>query len=470
MDREKKLVKNTIILFIGSFFTKIVKYFLLPIYTGYLTTTEYGTVELYNTIINLFVPIIGLQIEHGIFRFLVSNRNNETEKSKFISSVIVFTVVSTIVSFIIFCIFSSFIKIGYRWLLIANLILCNGSSLVLQISRGLGENKEYSITSFLVALTTIVFNMLFLMGINMKIDGVLYGSVIGYAVGIIYLFMRLKLYKYISVKDVDKLYLKKMLKYSMPMIPNTLSWWVFSSSDRIIISIFCGLSATGILSVAYKFSNIGIMIYTIFNLSITESIVLHINDDDISEYYNKIYNIIGGLFVLMTAVLLSTMPIMYNLLVNKSFNSAYGLIPIAVIATLFQVFATMLGTVYIAKNNTKSVAITSIWSAVINIVSDLIMVYFVGIYAAIISTLLSYVLLFVYRLIDVNKKYFRVKIKKELIINTIFIVVIIAPLYYIEDLYVKILNFVISIAISLLINKKGLCMIKLLFKKRFKRI
>ena len=86
MSKGKELAKNTIILFIGVFFTKIIQYFLLPVYTGYLTTEEYGTVDLFNTIISLLIPIIGLQIEQGVFRYLISNRKNRDRQKEYISS------------------------------------------------------------------------------------------------------------------------------------------------------------------------------------------------------------------------------------------------------------------------------------------------------------------------------------------------------------------------------------------------
>ena len=106
----------------------------------------------------------------------------------------------------------------------------------MQVSRGLGNNKAYSISGVITSITTILFNILFLVGIGLKIDGMLYGSAIGYIIGIIYLFIKLKLFKYISINSISKKAFNNMMKYSLPMIPNTISWWIFSSSDRIIVS------------------------------------------------------------------------------------------------------------------------------------------------------------------------------------------------------------------------------------------
>ena len=462
MSKGKELAKNTIILFIGVFFTKIIQYFLLPVYTGYLTTEEYGTVDLFNTIISLLIPIIGLQIEQGVFRYLISNRKNRDRQKEYISSSFIFIVLSCIFFAIICFIFNLFINNEYKIIVEFNLFMSLLSTYLMQLSRGLGDNKNYSISTVITSVGTIMFNILFIVGIGLKIDGMLYGSFIGYILGIFYLIVRLKVFDYISIKLVNTKALKEMLSYSLPMIPNTLSWWVFSSSDRFIVSSFIGLSETGLLSIAYKFSNIGIIIYNIFNMSITESISLHIDDEDIDEYFNKIYSTIGQFFISFCSILIAFMPIAFYILINKNYNDAYGLIPIAILATEFQVLVGMLGTVYVAKKNTKNIAITSIVAAIVNIVSDILLIKYIGVYAAVVSTLLSYFVLFVYRFYDVNNRYIKLKTNILMILNFIFNLLTIVLLYYINNFYLNIISIVIAIILSIIFNINNF--------KHFKRI
>ena len=86
MGKKKELIKNTFIIFLGKFCTQFLSFFLLPIYTGYLTSSQYGTVDLITTYITLFVPIISLQLEMAIFRELVDVRNNESKQKEIITS------------------------------------------------------------------------------------------------------------------------------------------------------------------------------------------------------------------------------------------------------------------------------------------------------------------------------------------------------------------------------------------------
>ena len=65
MNKEKQLIKNTAIVSIGKICTQLITFFLLPLYTALLTTEQYGVVDLMNTLVALFLPIVTLQIKCG---------------------------------------------------------------------------------------------------------------------------------------------------------------------------------------------------------------------------------------------------------------------------------------------------------------------------------------------------------------------------------------------------------------------
>ena len=96
MNKNKEFVKNTIILFIGKFATQFMSFLLLPLYTHYLLNEDYGTVDLLQTYISLFIPIFTLRIDSAVFRFLIDKRNQEEEIKNILSNVlfILFTVVA----------------------------------------------------------------------------------------------------------------------------------------------------------------------------------------------------------------------------------------------------------------------------------------------------------------------------------------------------------------------------------------
>ncbi len=466
MSREKNLAKNTIIITIGKICTQLITFFLLPLYTGILSTEEYGTVDLLNTLVSLLLPIVTFQVEQALFRELIEVRDNEESKKKIISSGVITVIFQCIIYLIIFALISPFINNNYKFFLATNVIAYIFLSLFQQIARGLGDNKRYAIGSFISALFTILFNVLFLVVIKLGAYGMLLGTMSGQLIASIYLFISLKLYSYIKVNEYKKDIIKKLWKYSIPLIPNAISWWIFNASDRVIATMFLGVDRNGILAASLKFSSVFITFYNIFNMSWTESISVAINDEDVDDYFNKMFNIILNLFTAMSIGMISCMPFVFPIMINEKFGSGYGLVPISIIASLFNVVVGLLSVIYVAKKNTKAIANTSIVSAIINIVVHLSLIKFVGLYAAVISTFASFFIMSIYRLIDINKKYFKIKINKFLIIKTIITLIIVIPLYYINNIYLNIISLIIAIIFAWNINKKSIDIIFSFMKKK----
>lgn len=466
MSRESKLVKNTAIITIGKICTQLITFFLLPLYTAILSTEEYGTVDLLNTLVSLLLPIVTFQIEQAVFRHLIEVRNDELEKKKIISTSF-FTVIFHISLYlIIFLIISPFVNNEYKYFLATNVVAYIFSSLFLQLARGVGDNKRYAIGSFLTALSTIIFNILFLVVIKLGANGMLLANMLGQIVCFIYILFSLKIYKYISLKFVVKEIRKKLLKYSIPLIPNAISWWIFNASDRLIVSTVLGVDQNGILAASHKFSTVYITFYNIFNMSWTESVSLQINDLDFNEFFNKMFNTVLKLFTAMAIGIIACMFFVYPVMINVNYISGYDIVPVLMLGSLFNVIVGLISTVYVAKKNTKAIANTSIISAIINIVVHLLLVNYIGLFAAAVSTLVAFVIMSFYRLYDIKKKYFSIKFDKKFIIKTIIVLPIILVLYYINNLYLNVLNLLIAIVYAWNINRDSIHIVLNLIKKK----
>lgn len=466
MNREKKLMKNTLIITVGKICTQLITFFLLPLYTGVLSTEEFGIVDLLNTIVSLLLPIVTFQVEHAVFRELIEVRDNEEKKKQIISSSIITVIVQCGLFILLYLLFSRYINNQYKIYLLLNVIAYIFSSLMLQITRGLGDNKKYALGSFISAVSTVLFNLLFLLIIKLRADGLLLGTFFGQLFCFLYLFCFLKIYKYIDVKSFSRCLVKSLWKYSIPLIPNAISWWIFNASDRLIVSSIIGLSANGLLATANKFSGVIITIYNIFHISWTESVALHINDDDIEIYFNKTFNFIFKEFVCIVILAVTVMPFAFRILINEKFFGAYTLIPILLIASLFNVLQGLVAVVYSAKKNTKAIATTSIWSAVLNIVIHFALISKIGLYAAAISTLIAFMIISLYRCYDINKKYIKLKIDIKFIISALFVLIILCIIYYINNLYLNIISIFVAVCYTSIINKKNFTTILGLLKIR----
>lgn len=453
-SREKKLLKNTIIVAIGQICTKFISFFLLPLYTALLSTEEYGVVDLLNTYISLLLPLLFLQIDQSIFRYLIDVRKDETSKKKLITTTIITVLIQSFIFLIIYMIIAQFIKNEYKYFLATNVVASMISNLVLQISRGLGDNTTYSQGSLVSGAGTVILNVAFIWGLRMGAYGMLLATLLANILCTIFVFIKLRLYKYIKVKSFSKEDLKELWKYSIPLIPNQLSWWIINASDRIIVSYALGVAMNGIYSAANKFSSICITVFNIFNMTWSESASMYIKDRDSSEYFSNIINISIKLFTALCFGIIAAMPFAFKFLITGSdFAPAYYQIPILMLSTIFSIIVSLIGSVYVALKKTKEIAKTSIYAAIINIGINLLLIKFIGLYAASISTLIAYLAMSIYRLIDVQK-YIKIKLDKKFIIVSVPVITVIIFIYYTKKVYLCLLGLLIAFIFAWIYNRE----------------
>lgn len=452
MNKKKELVKNTVIILIGKFCTQFLSFFLLPLYTTFISSRQYGTVDLITTYVSLVVPIITLQVEMGMFRELIDSRNNKKYAKKIISSSIFTIIRQFLVCLIIYIIIDLLINIPFSTYIILNVLSIMLSNILLQIARGFGDNLSYSIGSTIAGVTTIFFNIFFIVGLKWNIEGMMLSTTLANLTASIYLFFKLKLYKYISRSCINKEIIKNIMKYSLPLVPNGLIWWIINVSDRTIITIFLSVSANGIYAISNKFSSILIQVYNVFNLSWTESASLHVNDQDRDEFFTDTFDTILKLFSSISLLLIAFLPFGFNLLINKSYIDSYNYIPILMLGMIFNIIVSFIGCIYVAKKMTKQVATTSFWSGIINIIINLVLIKIIGIYAAAFSTVVAFAVMSIYRIIDVQK-YVKLKINTKLVIVLVSLFIIECIIYYLRIVPLSVINCIILIIVLIIINK-----------------
>ena len=453
MSRERKLVKNTAIVALGQIGTKFISFFLLPLYTAVLSTEEYGTVDLLNTYVSLLIPIIFLQMDQAIFRFLIDHRKDNEEKTKLISTVFFTVALHAILYLIVFGIVGNFIHNPYKYFLATNVVTSMFSSMLLQTSRGLGDNVAYSLGSLVSGAGTIVLNIIFIVVFRWGAYGMLFATMLANILCMIFVFFKLKVYKYLSLMAWNRSILNSIWKYSIPLVPNALSWWIINASDRTIVSQFLGVAANGVYSASNKFSAIVITFFSIFNMTWTESASMYIKDNDSSEYFSNIINVTIKLFTSICLLVIAIMPFSFSFFITgSSFAEAYMQIPILLIATLFNIIVSLLGSIYVALKKSNEIAKTSIYSAIINIVINILLIRYIGLFAASISTLLAYLSMSIYRYIDVQK-YVRIKIDFTYVIIILPLIILVLFTYYLNNMVLCFVSLLLTLSLGLYFNK-----------------
>lgn len=465
MNKKLELVKNTIIIFLGKICTQFISFFLLPLYTAYLNTSEYGTIDLIVTSVSFLVSLLTLQLEMAAFRFLIDSRNDEKKKDKIVYNSIKVMLISAFIFLLIFGVINFFIDIPYKFNILINVVSIMFSGLLLQIVRGLGKNNIYSVACIITGVSTLIFNILFIVILKVGAVGILISTNLANILCIIFITLILKLYKCIKFSNHDKKLIKELLKYSLPLIPNCITWWIINVSDRTLISIMLNVSANGIYALSTKFSHIISSLFAIFTMSWTESASLHINDKDRDEFFSDITDSVVRLISCLCIGIVAFMPFIFNIFVKEAYNEAYNYIPINILASFFSCIAEIFNSIYIAKKLTKNVANTTIISAIINILINVIFIKIIGIYAACISTVIAYFTMVIYRHFDL-KKYVKLKYKPLTILSTSIVILLVYIIYYVNNIYLNIVNLIFVIIYSIIVNKNIFLSIILKLKKR----
>ena len=455
MNKKKHFAKTTFIIFFGKVCTQLISFLLLPLYTAYLTTKEYGIVDLIQTYVALFVPLITLELEMSVFRYLIDFRGKEKDTNKLISSNFLILGISLVIFTIIFFIVNLFIDIPFPVIIWLDIVACVFSGNFLQIARGFGQTLDFAIGSSIAGITTVVSNIILICFCGMQAEGMIISMALANFLCSIYLFIRLKLYSKVKPKLVDKNLLKEMYKYSIPLVPNSVSWWIVNVSDRSIITAVLGTGLNGIYAVSNKFPTIISSLTGIFNLSWAESAALYINSKDRDKFFSDIANTVMNLFISLGVGMIACMPFVFPIMVNSKFAAAYNYIPPLVLATVFNVGICLYNQVYLAKKMPKEVASTTIMGAVINISINVIFVRYIGLYAAALSTTISYFAMFIYRHFDV-KKHVNIKYEPLFLTRTILIFSFVLVCYYLNNLYINIFSLIVAVAFAYIINRKNL--------------
>lgn len=438
MSRQKDLAKNTAILTVGKVCTQCISFFLLPLYTAILSAEDYGTFDLFVTYATLLLPLINWQLDQGLFRFMLDYRGNKDEQKKLFSTLLLSSTVQNIIYVVLFICIEPFLKIENAYFLLLYVVLQVYNALFLQFVRGLGYSIKYTIASFISASATTVLNVIALVFLRMGLQGLFVSTLTAQLLTLVYLVISSRSWEYFSLKKARIGTFKKVGTYSIPLIPNNLAWWVVNASDRTIISHFLGTAANGIYSVANKFPNVFINFYNILNLSWTETVSLHYNDEDRDEFLTDTMTSLVKLFVAACLGIVACMPFVFPIMVNTKYSAAYNQILILMYAMLFRVLVGLYSCVYVAQKNAKKIAYTSISAAIINITVDLILINKIQVFAASFSTLIAFLSMFIVRYIDVNKDV-HMRIKKPIAIGSILLSIMLVGTYYCNN---KVIQFV----------------------------
>lgn len=208
--------------------------------------------------------------------------------------------------------------------------------------------------------------------------------------------------KHIVSKD-DATLRKEMTSYSKPMVANAVSWWVNNASDRYVVTWLCGVAINGIYSVSYKIPSIMSILQSIFSQAWTLSATKEFDKEDKDGFFINIYNAYNFLLVIACSLLTFMDKPLAKMLFAKDFYSAWKYAPFLMISTVFSGMAAFLGGILSALKKSSLFAKSSVITAVVNTILNIVLVIFIGPLGAAISTAFAYFLMWLIRLKQVKQ-------------------------------------------------------------------
>ena len=257
-----------------------------------------------------------------------------------------------------------------------------------------------------------------------------------------------------------------MIFYGLPLIPNSLMWWVGNLSDRYILNYYIGLEAVGLYSVAARFPTIINTINGIFFKAWQISAIEEYGTEKQNEFYTRVFNIIFIFIIFLSSGFLMFIRIVMLYMVDEKFYISWRYIPFLLIACIFTIFGVLIGVTYVASKETINAVKTMSISAVCNVVLNFIFIPRYGTQGACIATMISGIIFFISRVKD-TQKYVQIKYDlKNMLFNFFMLSFQIYLLLKIEELKISFFYQLMCFFTFVILNRKY---IKVIFTYILKR-
>lgn len=411
MNRYRYLFKNIGLLTLSSFATKLLSFFLVPLYTNILTTTEYGAYDLLNTTAGILLPILTLNMQDAVIRFVMDKKQNRKAIVSVSIRILIAANAIVAIGLVINGIFGfSTLMRDFAVFFFLMFFTQTVSGVITCYIRGIDRIADLSVSSVLVSIFTIGCNIVFLLVFNWGLSGYFFANIIGPCAQCLYLVIRSDMIHDIDLKADFSAEKKAMLEYSTPLIANSVAWWINNMSDRYVIIFFCGLAENGIYSVSSKIPAILNIFQTIFYQAWTLSAVKDFDPEDKNGFFANTYRAYNCCMVVICSIIIVGDKILAKFLYVKDFYVAWRYVPWLTVAIVFGSMSGYIGGFFSAVKNSKIFAYSTIAGAVSNIILNFILTPFLGALGAAIATTACYFVVWVMRYWQ-SKKFIKMKVR-----------------------------------------------------------
>ena len=399
-SRYKKLLLNTSIFAVGTFGSKVLQFLIIPIYTYVLTTAEYGKIDLFTTTISLVIPFSTLLIQEAIIRFLTPK---EITSDQAVVCGLVVTGISITCSFALFIPYEFFA--GQELALFFSSALTLGSYVAIfqNYLKAIGDTIAFTVSGLINTFSFLTLNLVLLLYFKMGMHGYLLSLVFSSLATATYITIKGNIIRRSYDTTNTKAILHEMIRYSLPLIPNVLMWWIMNAGDKYIINFFLGQDANGLYAISLKLATVLTTLFGIFFQAWQLFAIEENKTEDRGILYANVYSMMMAvLFIITILTILLTKPI-FLLCISNDFFDAQLYSPLLCVSTVINCMATFWGVSYIISKDTKKSFTTTSVGAVINLVVNFLLIVPFGLAGVAVGTIAGYLVVLILRIRDTKK-------------------------------------------------------------------
>lgn len=419
-SRYKTLLKDTLIFGLGNLGTKLILFLMVPLYTNYMSDAEYGIADLVFTIAQLMAPFLSVVIFDAIIRFGLSEK--ERKEDIILVGVTVWGIAAVLGLALTPAVGLYKAMAEWKWYLYIYVISNIADSIGYCYLKAKGKNKAYALLSVLQTALMASLNVFFLVYRSMGIRGYLLAYILSEIVIDVCLIITADIINDLKKARFDRDLFKRMILFSFPLILNNVSWWVIQSSDKVMVEAMISAAALGIYTAAAKIPALINVMVTIFQQAWGISAVKEYESSNDREYYSTVlrylFLFISGACIFFVAI----MKVFMSHYVGKDFIDAWHYVPLLLVSAVFAGIAGYFGSMYSALKKSVNNMLSTATAAAVNILFNFLLIPSMGIWGAVIGTLIAYITIAFFRLFDV-KRFVHIDIKWQTFLPTIIILV-----------------------------------------------
>lgn len=465
MSRFKRFLHTVLTYLAGNIFSKLVMFFLIPLYTNRLTTAEYGDYDVTVTIVTFLASAAFFQIWDGMFRL-----SFDVEKTEDKYTVISICFKGYLLGIALFSILYFVLAYILKFQLIILPFLL-GISFGLQYmysfaTRVFLNNKLFVVSGAVNTFTIAAVNIVLIVFFHMGVQSFYIAQIAGALIQIVIIEVCLRLIPNMIGKRFDAETLKRVLRFSAPLCIATISYWLLSGFTKITINRVCGAEDNGLFAVANSLSNAVVIAVNVFQFAWTETAYLMAREDDRARTYKKSLDLLFCTVWICCAGLCSLLRIIYPFYIGEAFQSSSVIVPYLMIGVSAFAIAGVLGTLFMTEKKTTAIMTSTLIAAAMNISLSVFAARRFGLTGTVLVLTASYVLLMVLRLVQIKQKL-NITISKLPVLSMIPALISVFMFQHGSGIGVNLLYLTVLVAVYILLfqNITGIRIGKLLKEK-----